>query len=95
MTRREEGFSNAEVWLLMLKEGGRWSAAEIGQRVGMGQTEAGTNLRAMHEFGTVQKWERVNPGDRVRFGVTPGCKVPRGVTVQDILACNLHRQEAA
>lgn len=83
-------FTNAAVWLMLLKEGGRWSAAEVGERVGMDQTAAATNLRFMEEFGTVKRWARGDkPTDRVRFGVTAECKVPRGVKLSDILACDL------
>lgn len=82
-------FSNAAVWLMMLKEGGRWTAAEVGQRLAIDQTAAASALRAMHEFGTVQKWERSPANDRVRFGVTPACKIPRGVTISDVIECDL------
>lgn len=82
-------FSNAAVWLMMLKEGGRWTATEVGDRLGIDQTAAASALRAMHEFGTVQKWERSEHNDRVRFGVTNACKVPRGVVLRDILDCDL------
>lgn len=77
-------FKNSAVWLMMLKEGGRWTAAEVGARLGLDQTAAASALRAMHEFGTLQKWERSEANDRVRFGVTDDCKIPRGVVVRDV-----------
>lgn len=82
-------FSNAAVWLMLLKEGGRWTAVEVAARTRQDQTAAAASLRAMHEFGTVQKWDRSADNDRVRFGVTPACKVPRGISISDILACDL------
>jgi hypothetical protein len=85
MADREVMFSNSAVWLMMLKEGGRWTAAEVGARVGMDQTAAACALRSMHEFGTIQKWGRSETNDRVRFGVTVECKVPRGITVRDVM----------
>jgi predicted transcriptional regulator len=77
-------FSNAAVWLMMLREGGRWTAAEVGERLSLDQTAAAGSLRSMYEFGTVQKWERSETNDRVRYGVTVDCKIPRGVTVKDV-----------
>lgn len=83
-------FTNAAVWLMMLREGGRWSAAEVGARIGMDQSQVANNLRAMEQFGTLKRWDRGDkPTDRVRFGVTPECTIPRGVTVADIVASNI------
>lgn len=78
-------FKNSAVWLMMLKEGGRWTAAEVGERLQIDQTAAASAMRAMHEFGTLHKWERSPTNDRVRFGVTTECRIPRGVTVQDVM----------
>jgi hypothetical protein len=80
----DPAFKNSAVWLMMLAEGGRWTAAEVGARLEIDQTAAASALRAMHEFGTLQKWDRSPTNDRVRFGVTNECKIPRGVTVQDV-----------
>jgi predicted transcriptional regulator len=77
-------FKNSAVWLMMLKQGGRWTAAEIGVHLGTDQSSAATALRAMVEFGTMARWDRSETNDRVRFGVTADCKVPRGVSVKEI-----------
>lgn len=77
-------FNNAAVWLMLAGEGGRWTAAEVAARLGMDQSSVASNLRAMTEFGTMQRWERneADPASRVRFGVTPDCTVPRGIKVR-------------
>jgi predicted transcriptional regulator len=77
-------FKNSAVWLAMLKQGGRWTAAEVGALIGTDQSAAGTALRSMSDFGTVHRWDRSDTNDRVRYGVTADCKVPRGVAVKDI-----------
>ena len=91
---REVKFSNPVVWLMLLREGGRWTASEVGERINLDQTSAAASLRTMTEFGTLRRWDRSETNDRVRFGVTAECKVPRGVTLQDILACDLQRAQA-
>lgn len=81
-------------WLALLKEGGRLTVAEAEKLVGDGdRVNARVILFGMAESGSLHKYA---PGDdkrAARFGVTPDCKVPMGVTISDILACNLQAGE--
>jgi hypothetical protein len=89
-------FKNADVWLMMLAEGGRWSAAQVGARIDMDQTSVASNLRAMASFGCMKRYER-DPMDRhsrVRFGITPECVVPRGITLTQLLETDLMNTHA-
>lgn len=79
------------IWLLMLKEGGRWSAAEIADKLNDHTLMVSQNVASMVEFGSVCRYEKTTAADRVRFGITPDCKIPRGVSISDILACDLQQ----
>lgn len=73
------------IWLMLCGEGGFWSAAEIrGKLVITGAIN--TVLRDMVEYGCiVQKKHRNRDGEMViQYGVVRKCKVPRGVTWQEI-----------
>lgn len=83
------------IWLLMLKEGGRWSSVEIADKLGDHTLMVSQNVASMVDFGSVRRYEKATPADRVRFGVTADCRIPRGVSISDILACDLQRLEAA
>lgn len=79
-------FNNAEVWLMLAREGGRWTAGEVAERIELDQNNVANSLRTMTEAGTVQRWERTEGvrTSRVRFGVTAECSVPRGITMRQI-----------
>lgn len=84
--------ATAEVWLALLKEGGRCSAAEVNRIVK--SADAAWVLSELAKTGSARKYEKSPTSDRVRYGVTASCKIPRGVTIGDILACNLYAEEA-
>jgi hypothetical protein len=75
------------VWLLLYTEGGRWTAAEIRHRLHL-QTAVSIHatLRDMVETGFLSRSRTTNiDGETpVQYGVTRGCKVPRGVTVDEM-----------
>lgn len=76
------------VWLLLYTEGGMWTAAEIGQRLGLAAKKLHSMLGEMvrDQFLTRKRRETVD-GDRVvEFGVSGSCSIPRGVTPDEIEA---------
>jgi hypothetical protein len=80
-----------DIWLLLLKEGGKWDAAEASAAIaGSDRKLIAQNLRFMSEGGYLKRYERDSTEDgRIRYGVTLSCRVPRGVTMGEIL----HRVE--
>lgn len=84
---------SSKMWLAMLKEGGRWSAAEIAKFSKLDAISAHQNLNSLCRTGALRKFDReASAANRVQFGITAGCAIPRGVTVGEILACSLHQQ---
>lgn len=81
----------ARVWLAMLNVGGRYSAGEIAQLVDEPDTTAVHQLLAsMVRGSSVRRFDKV-VGHPVQFGVTAACRVPQGITIGDVLACDLQR----
>jgi DNA-binding MarR family transcriptional regulator len=68
-------------WLLMLTEGGRWSSKEIRERLGRKDPSFHSHIFNMARTGYAIRY----PGERTQYGVTPGCKVPTGVTLEEVL----------
>lgn len=78
-----------DAWLLMLKEGGRWSTTEIRTRLGMEDLARSFhgNIFSMARNGYATRYEPEAGKYRgAKYGVTLGCKVPLGVTVKQILS---------
>lgn len=72
------GFSR-QLWLHMLREGGRWRAAELRDEIpAYSYPSINTDLRRMTGTGAVVKYEDG------RYGVTADCTVPRGVSLEDL-----------
>lgn len=73
------------IWMLLYREGGWWSVAEICKELGSGPTTH-VNVRDMVTSGFLARKDDADQyGERrVRFGVTKACKMPRGVTLEEI-----------
>lgn len=78
-----------KLWLTLLKEGGRHSANEIAK---LANEHNGASiysvLSSMVDTQALRQYDK-GDGRHIRFGVTASCRVPRGVTIGDILSCNL------
>ena len=71
-----------DAWLLLLREGGWWSCAEVTERLFLGP-EDGVHgvLHNMFMRGGVK---RQKIGKLLHYGVTPDCLVPEGATLKEI-----------
>jgi hypothetical protein len=80
-----------EIWLVLLKKGGRWSAAEVAAELpGYDKRRCAQILKCMYDQGYVRRYERnVGNAKRVQYAVVQTCKVPHMVTIAEILACIL------
>lgn len=79
-----------KLWLALLKEGGRLTAVETADLVKEAdRANARVVLFGMAELGSVRKYDPPTGKHGTRFGVTRECKVPAGITIGDILACDL------
>lgn len=76
-----------KVWLLLLMEGGWWTAAEIRQKLRL-SGEIHTALREMRErdFLVRRKVQNVDGETSVQYAFMRECKIPRGVAYGEIEA---------
>lgn len=73
-------------WLLMVTQGGRWSASEVQQELGH---DLHAHLQRMVESGHAKKFPGGAKSNSVKFGVTTDCKVPIGVTLKELAKARL------
>lgn len=69
------------IWMHLVKEGGRWSVAEIAEAIRMKPVAVNNALYRMFEQQMVDRRQRKDGYERVSFGVTVKCKIPLGVTL--------------
>lgn len=78
----------ARLWLLMLKEGGRWKSPELASALSVTPAQAMHALNAMATRGYASR--QLLPGSlpgrpRYQYGVDENCLVPQGVTVKHLM----------
>jgi hypothetical protein len=74
------------IWLLLYTEGGWWGSSEIRERLRMTR-DLGTRQLINEMVGNGFLARRVHQtpeGDAVQYGVDRRCKVPRGVTIEEM-----------
>lgn len=73
------------IWLHLLQHG-RTDAKCLA--VDLGLTEINTHqlMRNMAATGSVRRFPRCEPGWRIEYAIDPTCRVPRDVTLADLLA---------
>jgi DNA-binding MarR family transcriptional regulator len=74
--------------MYLLREGGRTGANEIAKVLNMGQSYVGAVCQKFADRGYAVRFERAEGEKALTFGVTPNCKIPREVTLRDVLATN-------
>lgn len=73
------------VWMLLYSEGGRWTADEIAAQLQIARP-LWSALGDMVRHGCVERFRDRNIDDElsVKFAVTRKCRVPRGVTIDEM-----------
>ncbi|HYF16317.1 MAG TPA: hypothetical protein VEA40_00510 [Ramlibacter sp.] len=86
-TARPTAGGTRELWLLMLRQGGRWSTRELRDaNPALDPGAVPAMLKSMASSGSVKKLE----DDKVlRFCVTKDCRIPHGVTLDDLLSADI------
>jgi hypothetical protein len=79
---------NKRAWLLMLTEGGRWSMAELADALRVQNSLSGRVWR-MCQQGMIVRHEKGIGRSRVGFSVTRDCRIPHGVTLEDLIKCDV------
>lgn len=88
---RNEGIAR-RIWILLAKEGGRWSPKEVSEELGIPFPAVNRALYGMaNDYGSLS---RVKVGKGSRFGVTGKCVLPVGVTVGDLVEVGVVKTES-
>lgn len=82
---KDDQTQTKRLWLRMLEWGGRWSAAEIAKLIGVPAENADKLLRSLVDRGYLKTYPRSDRKNGVAFGIDASCKIPRGLTVRDVL----------
>lgn len=69
------------LWLLMLRRGGRWTCTELRMQLGMKSTDANTALARMWRYGLCARYD----GKPCTFEVSELSLIPGDVCLSDIL----------
>lgn len=93
--RPASGLTRA-IWMLLVKEGGYWSAPEVlaalPDEVFATKVNVNNALRDMCDSGSVQ---RKGDGRGTRYGVTGNCRVPMGLLVHELECIRPRAPEAS
>lgn len=85
MSTKDDDTHTSRLWLRMLEWGGRWTANEIAKLLGVPAENADKLLRSLVDRGYVKTYPRTGRKNGVAFGIDQTCKIPRGLTVRDVL----------
>jgi hypothetical protein len=77
--------TTARAWLTIAHGGGRWTAREVATQMPSETIKAvESTLSRLGDRGFLRIYERDASSDRVRYGVTGDCRIPRGVTAWEV-----------
>lgn len=74
-----------KVWTHMLAEGGRWSAAELGEFARVERKQIENLLFSAVNKGYVVRFDDASRANGSAYGVTAACRIPQGVHLNEIL----------
>lgn len=78
--------TTAQAWLAIAHGGGRWTAREVVDRLpGESERTVENTVFQMGARGFLKIYEKDDRNNRVRFGVTADCRVPRGITAWEVV----------
>jgi len=87
MTRR--------IWLLLAKQGGRWSTEDIASELMMDTPTIASRCAELARYEMVVQYPRDEEHPRVRWGVLLDSKIPQGLTIRKLQECGAIKVEAA
>ncbi|MCC2632164.1 MAG: hypothetical protein K0S48_50 [Ramlibacter sp.] len=74
------------VWLHLLTEGGRWRHAELADLLGCDRARMDSVLCGMLKRDYLVRFRDNSRKNGVAYGVTPACRIPGGITLQELSA---------
>ena len=72
------------IWLELLKKGERLSVAELAEISSANKAVQQKIHERLREAGFVRRFDKSPDNNRVRYGVTPDCKIPVGLKIKDV-----------
>ena len=75
----------ATIWLLIYKQGGWWSAAEVESALAVPPGTIINELTRCVDSGFLKKREVPEDRRKRQYAVMPDCRVPRGITVGEVV----------
>lgn len=82
MSTQKTGITK-RIWLRMLAEGGYWTVPELAQALSVDKRIDGV-LSQLAEKGFCQTRDRTDRPNGTKYGVTPTCKIPPEVTLEEL-----------
>jgi hypothetical protein len=76
---------NREIWEWLFRTGGEWTAAEIGERLGVPSNDVFWGVSGMARRNLVKIHPRPNER-RLRYGVDGTCLIPQGMHLGEVQA---------
>jgi predicted transcriptional regulator len=83
MSEQKTGITKA-VWLRMLSNGGYWTVQELSAELDT-HKRIDRLLEQLAEGGFCNRMDRTDRKRGVKYGVTPGCKVPQDIRLAEVL----------
>jgi predicted ArsR family transcriptional regulator len=74
-----------DIWLLILKEGGRWGVGEIANEFQVTSSQICNLMSSMSTGGFVKVYPRGEGRKFNEYAVDPTCRIPMAVTMKDIM----------
>lgn len=82
-----------DIWLHICGEGGTWTPDEIAARFDLPRQAAALTMHRMAaRIGTLKQY---SASRGTKFGVTPECKVPQGISLAELAKVGAIRLEVA
>lgn len=84
--KRHENVITTIMWLHILREGGRWTMAELQAALPQLRTRnVSAFLATMKAGGYLQRHRRSDQPRCFSYGVSSSCKVPQGIVLQELI----------
>jgi hypothetical protein len=83
--------ASREIWLLMCKEGGRWTPEEMAEALNKSRHPTARKMHTM--AGKMKQLKRFKEKGRALFGVTSDCLIPFGITVKELAEVGVLTEE--
>ena len=76
--------TNRNLWLMLFNEGGRYTAAELADRLSVHTDYMVEQLNSLHRARLIEKFQPEVGQRRLRYGITGSCSIPRGMTLAEV-----------